>query len=65
MMPEAEVYVIDDREAVRDSMSLLLESRALAVQSFASGAEFLAVAAAFPPGRVVTDTRMPGMDGLE
>lgn len=64
-MLEPRVYVIDDEEAVRDSMALLLEARELRVQSFASGAEFLAVAAALPPGCVVTDMRMPGMDGLE
>ena len=64
-MPEPCVYVIDDEEAVRNSMALLLEARELRVQSFASGAEFLAVAASLPAGCVVTDMRMPGMDGLE
>jgi two-component system, LuxR family, response regulator FixJ len=64
-MPEPCVYVIDDEEAVRDSMALLLEARELTVQTFATGAEFLAVAASLPPGCVVTDMRMLGMDGLE
>jgi two-component system, LuxR family, response regulator FixJ len=65
-MPEPRVvYVIDDDEAVRESLSLLLEARELAVQSFPSGPEFLAVAPSVPPGCVVTDLRMPGMDGLE
>jgi two-component system, LuxR family, response regulator FixJ len=59
------VYVIDDDEAVRDSMSLLLEARALSVVTFSSGAEFLAAAPALAPGCVVTDLRMPEMDGLE
>jgi FixJ family two-component response regulator len=62
-MLEPRVYVIDDEEAVRDSMALLLEAREFTVQIFASGAEFLAVAASLPPGCVVTDMRMPGMDG--
>jgi two-component system response regulator FixJ len=59
------VYVIDDDEAVRESLSLLLESRALPVQTFASAREFLAVAPSVPPGCIVTDLRMPGMDGLQ
>lgn len=65
MPEERAVYVIDDDEAVRDSVSLLLEARALAVQSFASGPEFLAVASSLTPGCVVTDMRMPVMGGLE
>ena len=65
-MPEYRtVYVIDDDEPVRDSVALLLEARALAVQSFASGPEFLEAAASLAPGCVVTDMRMPGMDGIE
>jgi two-component system response regulator FixJ len=65
-MPEPRiVYVIDDEEAVRDSLTLLLESRGLVVQSFASGVEFLKVASSVPLGCVVTDMRMPGIDGLE
>ena len=65
-MPEPRpVYVIDDDEAVRESLSLLLESRALPVQTFASAPEFLAVAPSVPPGCVVTDLSMPGMDGLQ
>jgi two-component system, LuxR family, response regulator FixJ len=65
-MPEYRtVYVIDDDEPVRDSVALLLEARALAVQSFASGSEFLNAASSLAPGCVVTDMRMPVMDGLE
>jgi two-component system, LuxR family, response regulator FixJ len=65
-MPELRpVYVIDDDEAVRESLSLLLEARALPVRTFASTPEFLAVAPSVPPGCVVTDLSMPGMDGLQ
>jgi two-component system response regulator FixJ len=65
-MPEPRlVYVIDDEEAVRDSMILLLESRGLVVQSFASGVGFVKVASSVPLGCVVTDMRMPEVDGLE
>jgi two-component system response regulator FixJ len=65
-MPEHHaVYVIDDDEAVRESVALLLEARALLVQTFASGREFLAAAPSLVPGCVLTDMRMPEMDGLE
>ena len=65
-MPELRtVYVIDDEEAVRDSVMLLLETRGFVVQSFASGAEFLKVASSVPVGCIVTDMRMPGIDGME
>ena len=65
-MPEARaVYVVDDDAAIRDSMSLLFEAQGLSVRSFASGTEFLAVAPGLAPGCVVTDLRMPEMDGLE
>ena len=59
------VYVIDDEEAVRDSVAFLLEARELCVQSFASAGEFLAAVPSLAPGCVLTDMRMPGMDGLE
>jgi two-component system, LuxR family, response regulator FixJ len=65
-MPEPRAaYIIDDDEAVRDAVSLLLEARGLAVQIFASGNDFLGAASALAPGCVVTDLRMPGIDGLE
>ena len=65
-MPEHRiVYVIDDEEAVRDSVALLLEARELCVQSFASAGEFLAAVPSLAPGCVLTDMRMPGMDGLD
>jgi two-component system response regulator FixJ len=57
------VYVIDDDDAVRESISLLLESRALPARTFASATEFPGVAPSVPPGCVLTDLRMPGMDG--
>jgi len=59
------VYVIDDDEAVRDSLSILLESVGLAHEVHGSALDFLD---AFDPDRhacIVTDIRMPGMSGLE
>lgn len=59
------VYVIDDDEAVRDSLTMLLESEGLACEAFASAFDFLE---AYDPERhacIVSDIRMPGMNGLE
>jgi two-component system response regulator FixJ len=65
MPPERCVYIVDDDEAVRDSLSVLLESRAYAVKSFGSAPEFLAAAPSLPVGCLIVDIRMPEMDGLE
>jgi two-component system response regulator FixJ len=65
MLAERCVYVVDDDEAVRDSLSVLLESKAFVVRSFASAAEFLAVAPSLRAGCLIVDIRMPEMDGLE
>ena len=59
------VYVVDDDAAVRDSVCLLLEARGLAVETFASAGEFLGSAATLTPGCIVTDMRMPEIDGLD
>jgi two-component system response regulator FixJ len=65
-MPEPPaVYLIDDDEAVRDSLSLLLESQGFTVRGFASGPEFLSIACSLVAGCIITDMRMPEMDGLE
>ena len=59
------VYIVDDDEAVRDSLSVLLESKAYAVRSFVSALEFLRAAPSLPVGCLIVDIRMPEMDGLE
>ena len=65
MPAERCVYIVDDDEAVRDSLSVLLESRTYAVKSFGSAPEFLAAAPSLPVGFLIVDIRMPEMDGLE
>ena len=65
MPPERCVYIVDDDEAVRDSLSVLLVSRTYAVKSFGSAPEFLTAAPSLPLGCLIVDIRMPGMDGLE
>lgn len=59
------VMVVDDDEAVRDALALLLESAGFPVQSFASAEEVLPVCCAEQPGCLVLDVRMPGMTGPE
>jgi FixJ family two-component response regulator len=59
------VYLVDDDEAVRDSLGILLGSVGLDAQTYASALEFLEQ---FDPRRhacLVADIRMPGLSGLE
>lgn len=59
------VHVIDDDDAVRDSLALLMEAAGLTAHAYSSAEDFLAQAARAEPGCVVTDVRMPDMSGLE
>jgi two-component system response regulator FixJ len=59
------VFIVDDDEAVRDSLDLLLESAGHAVQAFEAAADALAACRSRLPACIVTDVRMPEMDGLE
>jgi two-component system response regulator FixJ len=65
MPNEPIVYVVDDDEAVRDSLEILLETSGFTARSFDSALSFLAATAKLPPGCLVADVRMPEMDGLE
>lgn len=59
------IFVVDDDDAVRDSLRLLLETQNYQVQTFASGEEFLEQ---YNPNLVsvlIADVRMPGMSGLQ
>lgn len=59
------VFVVDDDEAVRDSLRWLVRSVGLEVTTASSAAEFLDRFDPDQPGCVVLDIRMPGMSGLE
>jgi FixJ family two-component response regulator len=59
------VYVVDDDEAVRDSLQWLLEGASYKVQTFDSAERFLAGFDARAIACLVLDVRMPGMSGLE
>jgi FixJ family two-component response regulator len=59
------VFVVDDDIAVRDAIRNLLESVGIHVQTFGSGAEFLAETRAEAPSCLILDVRLPGTSGLE
>jgi two-component system, LuxR family, response regulator FixJ len=59
------VFVVDDDDAVRGSLRLLLKSVGLAAQPFGSAQDFLEHYSPDQPGCLVLDVRMPGMSGLE
>lgn len=59
------VYVIDDDAAMRDSLAFLLGSAGFAVKLFESACDFLDDIEQDGIGCVLTDIRMPGMDGIE
>ncbi|GAA0227327.1 response regulator transcription factor [Castellaniella daejeonensis] len=59
------IYIVDDDEAVRDSLRWLLEANGYNVRSFAGAEEFLAAYDPEQVGVLIADIRMPGMSGLE
>jgi two-component system response regulator FixJ len=59
------VYVIDDDAAMRDSLDFLLDAAGFSVRLFDSAQAFLSELPQLEAGCVVTDIRMPGMDGME
>lgn len=59
------VFVVDDDDAVRDSLGISLKLAGHAVETFDSAAAFLASGAWSRTGCLITDIRMPDMDGLE
>lgn len=59
------VYVVEDDEAVRDSLELLLKSDDKPVKTYESATAFLKDYSDSMAGCIVLDIRMPGMDGME
>jgi len=58
------VFIVDDDEAVRDSLRTLLEAAGYQVRSFGTGGEFLS-AIPSEEGCLIIDVRMPGIGGLD
>jgi two-component system response regulator FixJ len=65
MPAEAIVHVIDDDEAVRDSLRFLLEAAKLPVRTYESATSFMGALAEIGAGCVITDVRMPDMSGID
>lgn len=65
MPDDAAVHVVDDDSAMRESLDFLLGTAGFTVRLFDSAPSFLAVLSTVGRGCVVTDVRMPEMDGLE
>jgi FixJ family two-component response regulator len=59
------VVAVDDDYRVRESIESLVESAGYAAQLFASGEEFLKSGTLAVAACVISDVRMPGMDGIE
>ena len=59
------VHIVDDDEAIRSSLSLLLYSVRLVSQTYDSALDFLARCDFSRPGCLIVDVRMPGMSGLD
>ena len=62
---EQTVYIVDDDEAVRDSVAMLLDTLDIAHEAFPSATAFLEQLRSDAAGVLVLDIRMPGMSGLE
>ena len=59
------IYIVDDDEAVTDSLHALLETFGFKVQSYGSGSEFLANERHRAAGCLLIDQHMPGASGLD
>ncbi|WP_046868691.1 response regulator FixJ [Microvirga massiliensis] len=65
MSHEQVVHIVDDDMAVRQSLAFLLGSAGLSVRLYDSALSFLSALPSLAHGCIVTDIRMPEMDGLE
>jgi len=59
------ILIVDDDDALRESLQLVLSAEGFQVVAAANGAEALAQLEIAPADAVLCDLRMPGMDGLE
>src|SRR5262245_42564548 len=62
---KAVVHVIDDDQAMRDSLAFLLGTADMEVQTYESAIAFLNIAPGLEAGCVITDVRMPELSGVE
>lgn len=59
------VHIVDDDAAMRESLEFLLSADGLAARTYESADALLARLGELEPGCILTDVRMPGMNGLE
>ena len=64
MVSESVIHVVEDDQDMRDSLVELLEDAGYIVHAYTRAEELLARGASIESGCVVSDVRMPGMDGL-
>jgi two-component system, LuxR family, response regulator FixJ len=65
MATDGVVHLIDDDDGVRQSLAFLLASAGMAVRVYESASAFIEALGALQPGCIVSDVRMPGIDGLQ
>ena len=63
--PNSLVHVIDDDDAVRESLEFLLRAAKIEVRTYDSATTFLAAMSGISTGCIVTDVRMPGLSGVD
>ncbi len=59
------VHVIDDDDAIRQSLAFLLSTAKIEVKTYPSASAFLEALPGLVPGCIITDVRMPGISGIE
>lgn len=64
-MSEPVVHIVDDDAPVRESIAFLLDAEGIATRTYESASALLDRRAELEPGGIITDIRMPGMNGLE
>ncbi|MGE5505379.1 MAG: response regulator FixJ [Actinomycetota bacterium] len=65
MTPTLSVHIVDDDDAIREGLSLLLETAGFSAHAYPDAESFLNRGGADLPGCVLLDVRMPGMSGLD
>lgn len=58
------IHIVDDDEAVRRTLAYAVASAGFASRVYGSAEQLIATAAGLAPGCIVTDVRMPGLDGV-
>ena len=65
MQNEPVVHIVDDDDAVRDALQMLMTSENIAAKTYASAEDFITQKNIKKPGCLLLDVRMPGMNGLQ